>query len=63
MNKVVIIGQNGILSNKRDENVDKAIKEYCEEYNITREEFNKKDLSIYQIEFKGNVKVKLIEIK
>lgn len=60
MNRVVIIGENGTLSNKRDENVDIAIKEYCEKHNITREEFNKKDLSIYQIEFKGNVKVKSI---
>ncbi len=63
MNRVVVIGEKGILTNKRDENLDMVIKEYCEEHNITREEFNKKGLGIYQIEFEGNVKVKSIEIK
>ena len=51
MDKIIIIGQKGILSNVRDQDTQDAIDLYCKEKNITSDQFEKRRLSIYAIEF------------
>jgi len=53
MSKIIVIGKNGTLTNVRNEKTDEAIQKYCEEKNITVEEFKKSKLSIYTIDFPG----------
>lgn len=51
MDKIIIIGHKGTLSNVRDQDTQDAIDLYCKERNITLDEFKKRGLSIYAIEF------------
>ena len=51
MDKIIIIGQKGTLSNVRDQDTQDAIDLYCKEKNITSDQFEKRRLSIYAIEF------------
>tara|TARA_X000000368_G_scaffold212302_1_gene167739 strand:- start:3966 stop:4157 length:192 start_codon:yes stop_codon:yes gene_type:complete len=53
MSKVVVIGKKGTLSNKRGDEIETAIDDYCEKNNINKKEFDEQKLSIYVIEFNG----------
>ena len=51
MNKVIVVGKKGTLTNTRDEDTQDAVNLYCKNQNATKDEIIAKGLSIFTIEF------------
>jgi len=54
MNKVIVVGEKGILTNTRDEDTQDAVNLYCKNQNTTKDEIIAKGLSIFTIEFNSD---------